>query len=205
MSQTVDPKLFPRVAAYIAQLPDGLASYPQCQIKGALFRSALSYLPLPEVEPGALPDEVLKLVREPPRQSDWIPEVAAMAYNVAYADARKLSDAEFLDVMLEANRRSFAGPIYKILLGLASPYLLVAAGGARWGTMHRGSTLTIEKSDSHECDGRLAFPPRLFTELMLLDFSRAMQAALEASRAKEATVTLTDWGEEFGFYVARWK
>jgi hypothetical protein len=51
---------------------------------------------------------------------------------------------------------------------------------------------------------RLTFPPRLFTHLMLQDFSRAMQAALEASRAENTSVDVMGWGEDFGCYRARW-
>ena len=204
MSHTIDPNRFPRVAAYLDQLPAGMASFPQCQVKSALFRAAITAQPLPELEPGALPEELMKLVREPPRQSDWLSEVAVMVYNMAIADTGKLTDAQFLNAILEVNRRSFSGPIYKMLLGLASPSLLIAAGGARWGTMHRGSTLAVEKTSSRDCEARLTFPPRLFTHLMLQDFARALQAALEASRAKNATVAVASWGEDFGCYLAQW-
>ena len=66
---------FPALEEYIAGLPDGLASHPQCQAKASLYRSLIDTKGLEPDDVDALPPDLRSLVIHPVPISSWIPEV----------------------------------------------------------------------------------------------------------------------------------
>jgi len=71
---------FPRLAEYVARLPEGLRSFPECRAKASLLRALLEARgERPLTLSAHAPRELVDLVRHPPMPSDWISEVHYVA------------------------------------------------------------------------------------------------------------------------------
>jgi len=90
-------------------------------------------------------------------------------------------------------------------MGLASPHLLIAAGSAIWGAMHKGSAVKLETSKEGSLTARLTFPPRLFNRLLVESWGRSIQAAIDHSRAKSSAVRLIECSDSHGLFEAQWQ
>lgn len=73
----------PRLERYLAGLPDGLGSYPQCQAKGSVLRSLLEGTAL---ERAGLPEPLRRRLDDPP--------IASAALLRAALDASGAREAE---------------------------------------------------------------------------------------------------------------
>ncbi|RZO47495.1 MAG: hypothetical protein EVA89_39215 [Sandaracinaceae bacterium] len=136
----------PSVQAYLARLPEGVDSYPQCMIKAAPLVDQLAMKPLPDALLGELPERVVELVRNPPMVSAWIPEVVAMTYSISIRDCffpPGVGDVAYEAWAYERNRRMLSTRLYRALFLLVSPDRLFKQIGPRWSRMRRGSELEV--------------------------------------------------------------
>lgn len=199
-----DGKILGRVERYLAGLPAGLDSFPECMAKGALVRNLLErevvHVLLPK-----LPEPLRALAEDPPIGSEWIPEVHFGSLLLAVADARGLDDDGLLAWTRDRNRSLFRSPAYRILMSVASPAHLLRFAGARWGNWHRGSTLEVEGIADEGVRAALRFPPTLFDGALAAVYGEAFTAALEMARASAPRVQVVT--EEPGLvrYLASWE
>src|SRR5512133_524503 len=168
---------------YLAGLPAGLDSFPECVAKGSVLRSTLVQQPVAEIA-ARLPAALRSLVTDPPVDSEWMSEVRFVAIYHAVADVRGLSDADVMAWARDRNRALFRNPAYRILMAVSSPATLLRGATMRWSNWHRGSTLEIEGITDVGVRALLRFPPALFDDLLLRVFGEAFVAALELARAK---------------------
>src|SRR3974390_2161748 len=112
-SAAVDAERFPTVARYLARLPNGVDSYPDCKMKGSLVRSMLVGHRV-EARDG-LPSAVTHLLSFPPGSSDWVDQVAGRCVLRAVFDEHFRDAERFRVWAYENQRRLFSGPLYKIL------------------------------------------------------------------------------------------
>ncbi len=199
----VDAVRFPRVAAYLARLPAGMRSFPECQAKGTLLRPLLEDLPLSGVTSG-LPPELLEAIRLPPPQSSWIPEVLLGAMNLAAADHHRLPDEAFLKRKYDQNMRLFNGFVYRLLMSLSSPLVLLELGTSRWGQIHRGTTLRLETTGATTARVHMEYPARLYDRLLAELAARVFQAALDHSHARLGKVRVATFDEQRALFEATW-
>jgi hypothetical protein len=177
------PSRYPRLTDYVRRLPRGLDSYPDVQIKVLPIRKGLTDKPLPP-DP-ALPPAILRLLTMPLLPSSWASSAAAHGMLLAIADYHRMSDAEYVNWALLRNRLMLQEKIYHGLLALASPSLLLRGASSRWGTFHRGIELVVDHTDAFEASATLRFPSFLLNEVLARGLAAGIQAALEASRAKD--------------------
>ncbi len=192
---------YPRVGAYLAALPAGLDSYPECRARSSVAESLVKARP-PGAPGAPRPPSVTALFG--PCLRSWMPEVRLQATALAIADDARMSDAQFLAWTYDANAAMYRSAAYRAIMTLVSPQLLLQCGAARWNIFHGGTRLTCESEGSGRGVALLTFPPRLFTVLLLRQFAQAFRAALAHSRARESTVDLEDVGETSARFVARW-
>lgn len=177
----MDGRRYPQVARYLASLPDGLASHPQCKAKNAGLKILLDGSgPFPS-ERGSLPDAVLDLIAHPPPASTWSPEVLFVALALSFRDSRFASDAEWLDWMYEVNARMFRSPIYRLMMAVATPAMLAKGAAPRWHQFHQGSELALLSFRAKLTEFTLRFPMRLFPALYVQGFGKAFEAAVAAA------------------------
>ncbi|MGB8930359.1 MAG: hypothetical protein WCC48_03805 [Anaeromyxobacteraceae bacterium] len=189
---------------YLAGLPAGLDSFPECVAKGSVLRSTLVQQPVAEIA-ARLPAPLRAIVTDPPIDSEWMSEVRLVAVYLAVTDVRGYGDAEALAWARDRNRALFRNPAYRILMAVSSPATLLRGAAMRWSNWHRGSTLEIDGILDEGVRALLRFPPGLFDELMLKVFGEAFSAGLELAHARTpaSTVELVEAG--VARYTVRWE
>lgn len=192
-----------RLERYLAQLPGGLDAYPAAQAKASLVRNALAGQSLAHAAP-MLPPPLVKLVLEPPVESEWVPEVHFTALLHALADIRGMADAAVCAWARERNRALFRTPAYRILMTVASPAAMVRFAGRRWTAWHRGTELAVEGAADDGVRATLRFPDGLFDALAVRIYAEAFAAALEMANARSPEVRIETEARGFARYVARW-
>jgi len=202
---SADPGLaasFPRLAAYLDGLPDGLASYPSCQARTSVARALLESA---DLAPAATVPPLVAQLLDPPSHG-WIPEARLQATVLAIADLRGVADEAHLAWMHTVNLEIYRSPIYRALMAFLAPRTLLERGASRWEAFHRGTTLvTTPSTAARSAEAVLTFPPRLFNHLLLRGYAETFHAALVHSRAQEVTVEVAGWDETSAHFLARWR
>jgi len=194
---------FERMERYLAGLPAGLDSFPECMAKGSVLRSTLIQQPVSELA-ARLPAPLRALVTDPPVDSEWLSEARFVAIYLAVADVRGLSEGEVLAWARDRNRALFRNPAYRILMAVSSPATLLRGATMRWSNWHRGSTLEVEGITDVGVRALLRFPPGLFDDLMLKVFGEAYSAGLELARAKSPASSVELLEPGVARYLVSW-
>lgn len=197
---------FPRTVAYLKQLPAGLASYPDCRVKAEVHESVRrDHAQL--ARPGEIPDELIRYFTGE-YSDEWIPEVWAGALSLMVRDQALGSDEELFAWRYDAMTALFHTPLNRVKMMLFSPTLIIMGATGRWGSFHTGSTLMVEPVVT--CNGRncttatLTGPAHLFNDLFARLIGTTYQAALECSRAKNSTFTVSAVTPTTVSYEAAW-
>ncbi|MBV1860721.1 MAG: hypothetical protein KUG77_20065 [Nannocystaceae bacterium] len=184
--------LFPATAAYIARLPQGLDSHPECLSKASLYRSTLEGRPFPRAAAQALPPELRQLVLHPLPVTAWVPEVRSLALAMAHLDACCSSLDDFERSCYLRQRRLFDGPLYRVAVKLATPSLLLRTAARRWTTLHRGTTLVVKTNEPGRADLSMEHPPHLWDEPTRLALTSGLRALLDLCGARNGTIDVDE-------------
>lgn len=203
MLDTVEA-LFPATAAYVARLPNGLDSHPDCQVKASLYRSALEGRPIPRAAIDALPPRLRTLVVNPAPVSAWIPEVQSLALLTAHLDACCSSLEDFERSCYLRQRRLFDSPLYRVVVKLATPNLLLRTAALRWGALHRGTTLVVERNERGVAHLNMEHPAQLWDEPTRLALTAGFRALLDLCGARNSTVEVTEASPTHMRLVGQW-
>jgi hypothetical protein len=189
---TLDPARLPNAARYLASLPQGLRSFPDCKVRditAELYANAFNAL---AGEPG-LPTPVADLLGGI-ASGPWYPEVVFQVAHLVVRDRVFDDDAKFFEWIFNANALVFDRPILRNLMRLVSPTLVVLGATKRWAAFHAGSELTAERvvatGDRGQTLAHLRYPTGLFSPVFLLGLEQVFMAALLASRARDPQVKL---------------
>ncbi len=202
VSDPVDRVSFPRVAEYLARLPDGVRSYPECRAKGAIFRRLLESRPVRGVRAGALPEPIREILGSPPLDGDWLPEASLGCVCHAIADFHGMSDGDYLAWVGPVNKQLFRG-FHGFVMSLISVEMAVRRGGGYWKMFHRGTQVTAEQLAERSWAVRMEFPPRLFDGLFLAQYAPVFRAGLEIANP-DVDVRFAEAGDGFGVFHVRW-
>jgi hypothetical protein len=183
-----DPAALPLAAAYLARLPEGLDSYPSCLVRTEVTQLLLEKFPHVLDHPGVAPAFADRL-REELGRGEWMSEATGVAVRMVTRDSIFQNDAEYDDWALEMSRELYTRRVYRVLMYLISPSLVILGAARRWNAFRQGTTL-VATPHSRGGDIELAFPPHLYTPLVLGGLGQAFRAALEAARARNAKITL---------------
>jgi hypothetical protein len=195
MTSEVDAARLPATAAYLAALPAGLASHPECQAKASLYRAFVG-----ERAPPGLPEVLLDLVLHPRPVTAWIPEVYSHALLLAHYDMDGHDHESFARFTYDSQRALWNSKLYAFLMKLVSPARLITQAGSRWSQFHRGSDLSAEERGPGRGELILRHPPSLYDEISLIGLTEGLRAVLDVSRVRSQLqlVERTDLG-------ARWR
>jgi hypothetical protein len=206
---TLDPRRFPRAAAYLASLPQGLESHPDCKIRDIVVEPYVRAFASIADEPG-LPVPVADMLTGRARVP-WHSEVLFQVVHLVVRDRGFTDDTPLLDWMQKANEEVFDKPILRNLMRLVSPTLIVLGATKRWSAFHTGSDLTadrvVESGGRAGATARLRHPPGLFSPLFLVTLERSFIAALTASRAREPQAKMMSADADRGVteYAFSWR
>ena len=192
-----------RMEAYLASIPHGLDGHPECLHKGSVTRQVLQKFPIDKLP--RLPEPIQKLIDNPPLASAWVREVHATALYLAICDAHFDTDDAYVTFSADFNRNLLRSPLYRILMLVATPNLLMKRAGMRWGALHRGSTLFVEPAGDKVARGLVRYPTELFPLLLMRCFATAFQAAIEGSGGKNVQVTMRERSAQQAEYDVSWE
>jgi hypothetical protein len=201
--ETSDDGDLPRVGAYLAALPGGLESHPECVAKGSLVRNLLEGQPAVELA-RRVPKALRSLAAEPPMGVEWVPETHLTALYLGLADVRGMRDEDFLLFARERNRALFRSPAYRFLMEVVSPAMLVKFASQRWGNFHRGITLEVGGVSDEGVRFLLRFPEALLPPLMIRVYAQAFVAALELAKARFPDVRVEAEDARSARFIAIW-
>lgn len=199
----LDPR-FTTLSAYLAALPAGLDSYPECRTKGAIVRSAIDDSDLgPAVE--LLPAPLAALVRERPPLTAWVPAVHSDAIFHAHCDLYARTDRAMLDWTYLRSSRASSSKAYRHLLTVAGPRFLLRTGVRLHGFFQEGTDLVIPELEASRAVIVLSHPPHLHSRLNQLSNVALIRALVELTGGRDAVCDMVEHGPAGARYVATWR
>jgi hypothetical protein len=195
---------FPRLSAYLAKLPAGIASYPECKVRTGTYEHVLLS------DAGSRPslagvDSHVRDFLLVPSRGLWVPEVNLLAGILAVGDQYGLSPEQHFDWLLERNRQLFRSVVYRAVMAFFSPEMLLRKSSERWGSFHLGTEFRTQYTSGKEAMAELIFPPHLFDEVVLKVFAGVFVAALERANAQWVSMTVTQVTPTRGPYKMEWR
>lgn len=193
------------VEAYLAPLPEGLDSYPECGMKGATVRAYLGGLPAFTLSPD-LPEPIAALFHRPPKSSAWVPEVVCHALITYVAFDVLGGEQAYLEHVHRTNYALFTSLAYRVLFKVLSPKQIVTQASARWDVFHTGTTLEPVGKIGRK-GGKLAMrgPPHHWSPLLSRGYASSFRAAAEAGGARDVGFEITADGPGGWIFDARWR
>ena len=184
--EAVDAGGFPRLRAYIEQLPDGLDSHFSARAKASVVRTIYDFSKRPL---RGLPDELQQIIDDPPSSTAWLSQAHTLALIIAIVEAQGLeAEAERLWIRAAASQL-FESPMYKVLMWAASPRMVFKSAKIRWSAFFRGSSL-VSSVRPLEATVSLRAPPALFNPDLARIFEQVIFAAINYTRDEQAAATV---------------
>ncbi|MBC8070033.1 MAG: hypothetical protein IAG13_16970 [Deltaproteobacteria bacterium] len=193
---------YPTAAAYLAGLPAGLDSHPECLAYEAHEGARRQLL---ERGTGVL-DEPLAAVLRTQGSDRWIPDVHGLVAQMMLVDA--LGEPAYLRWIYDEARRLYDRPFLRHLMRLLSPSLVLMGGASRWGALHKGSRLSalpLHKSGPRVTGGiTLEYPVGLFPPAFCRALAETFRAACDLAHASAATARLVEHGSTRSSFEIGW-
>lgn len=202
----IDASKFPETAAYVARLPQGLASHKHCEVKGSVVREVAA-----SFEPSViatLPETLRALVTHPPPVSGWVSEVPLNALILVQHELltkQTGSALAMIDRAFDATRALLTTPLYKILFMVMSPERLLSGIDKRWGALRRGTYVEAVEHRVKLARIRVHFPANHYNQTLLAIRAASVRAALVCAGGRQARVDVEPSSAEAIDYVCRWE
>ncbi len=181
----------PSMDRYLASLPNGLDSYPECQTKFSVLRTFVQ----PDESSAlarVLPPKLAEVVRYPAPPSAWLFDVHATAIYLATADAIT-SPAAFVESAYNNNYALLDSAMYRVLFRLVGVKRMLSRSGENWATFHRGTTLSLRSFDAvgRKANLRLDAPSNLVPQLLADSYATGVRAAVEIAGGEAVSSVVT--------------
>ena len=178
----------PRLDAYLAGLPDGLASHPECTMDVGLLRLCLARYPVGDTLPPSL-HPVLDALRG---DAQTLPEVKVRAGLAAVCDLQSVEPPDW-GSRFKALRRAL---LHDRLVGPS----LAVPGSAHfgrtlvrsWTSLHHGCSIETLESNEQGVDLAIEHPTGLLDELARVDLAAHFEAAAELAGVANPVVRVDD-------------
>lgn len=199
----LDAGQYPSAAAYLRALPGGLDAYPEAQCVTDVVLTLFEDFPALRDMDSASP-RITELLRKPYKSGNWMLEAEANTILLMARDTHFRGDAAYLAWSEEMVRKVYDRPLYRVLMRILSPTLMVMGAQKRWSAFRRGTQFSVEKRGDRAYTLLLGFPQDLFNQLHLDAFGISFRVALEFAGAKDVQVPLTDSSRESGTFGLSW-
>ncbi|MDF2691891.1 MAG: hypothetical protein K0S65_274 [Labilithrix sp.] len=193
---------FPRLERYVSRLPNGLDAYSDCRCRASVYRIFIEQLDLASFPFDEAPAPVRALLQTPFLHNMWLPEAHVMATIHAVADFLGFDDVATLRWMDESNGRLLNSRMYRALMRLASPSILLALASRQWGILHRGTKLAVERGNPVRL--QIDYPEFLYDELIIRGTATGIRHALALSRANDPSIEIEEYSPTRTTYRVRW-
>jgi hypothetical protein len=204
-----DSSVFPRAAEYFGQLPGGLDSYPMCRARAEVVEAAWRQYGETVRGRGVPPPLEGLFAGEYPGQ-EWIPEVYAQLTNLMIRDVAFETDEAYFEWSDDVTAALFDRPVFRAMMRMMPPKVIVMGATKRWGVFHEGSVLAATafggaRAQSVNATVKLTFPGTLFSQLYLETLTGSFRVILEGVRAKDPTVRLSGVTPGEATYELTWQ
>lgn len=176
----IDEERFPRLAAYLASLPNGLDTYPECLAKASLLHYARRQTP-PTFSLDGLPNRVRSQLEAKKLAATWITETEYVAATLALWDGAKLSDDDACDCWYRVVKDLRASVLYRAIMSFVSPGRMMRGATLTWQQFHKGTTIRVVDETKSSTVLELVSPAGLYPPLILTAFGWVFQASVEPS------------------------
>jgi hypothetical protein len=193
---------YPTAAAYLAELPDGLGSHPEClayEVHEGARRQVLEH-------GGGSIDAPVAQVLAASWSDRWIPDVHGLLAQMMLVDV--LGEAAYLRWIYDEARRIYDRPFLRHMMRLLSPSLVLMGGASRWGAVHRGSRLAAQssvKAEHRVTSGIvLEYPHGLFSPAFCRGLGETFRAAFDLAHAANTTVEVVEHRGQHSRFAVGW-
>lgn len=194
---------FPHLAAYLAKLPAGLGSYPECRTKGILIRSSVKEVAFhPSWE--ALPPPILEVMRHPPLPTAWVSTVLTNAVHFAVADTYHPTAEAMLDWNYKRTMRVSTSPMYRMLTRVAGLKNFLRGAVKVHALFQQSTDMSVDFTGDTSARVVLEHPPFLHVGYALLANEAVFTATLESAGATTAKVKMVEASPERAVYDVSW-
>lgn len=144
---SLDAAVFPRTAAYLASLPEGLVSYPACETRREYSDFIAKDFPQAAQHP-KLPPSIAQAISFETDKRGWIPDVHCLLHMHIIWDLYFDSKAAFMAQHYVWCKKSCDHPLYKAAMYCISPKLSMIALRALWSRFNLGTHVTSREGPS---------------------------------------------------------
>lgn len=204
LADHVDSKHFPLLHGYLRRLPNGLHSYPQCQvISGFSIRLQRD---LPNVWHDArLPTALRSALRDPWDESQFMSQVLATCQSLVMRDVLQASEEAYLKTANVVSWAVLSSPLYRSSLHVMSPNLLLLNMSQRFNQFVRGTGLVSLGGTKTTHRLRMVTPPNLCPPVWHRFYVNAFVNVLRASRATYPEVQIVHESNTHTLYDLKWR
>lgn len=198
------PMKYRRLDEYIKSLPRGLDSYPACRMKASIYRRALESKPLLGLDRTSLPASLCDLIDEPLLVSSWMEATKGFAVIMLVADHYGMSDDETRRWLFDLNQTLFGGRLYRGMMKLASPTLLMRIASNLFGAFHQGMSFELTELAPNSAGIVLRYPQLVVSNFVASGLGEVFSCAFSVSNAKNVTVRVDEVARAHARFTVRW-
>jgi len=155
------------------------------------------------LQPEDIAETILYIAKMPART--WVPEVHLACLMLGHIDHLGLSDQQYLDWAYQRNRELLQQPLFKLLMLVVSPAMLLRGAGSRFESFHLGTSVSALPKSEREWTLMMTFRPHLFPSLVLRGYTMAFVAAMELTGAKQVRCELVTSQPDSGVFRVGWQ
>lgn len=197
------------VDAYLARLPRGAASYPDCLVQASIYEDLRSELPpLDPRDTGRLPPGLGAYIRHG-TPGEWIPEVwASSLMELWYATACGRDEDAARARLRGLNAGVIELPAFRALVRVLSPSLALMGFARAWGINRRGTTARAALGSRHEsprtAEVIIDCPPHLFSTRQIWGFEETFRLVANVLRLGDYHVPPAEVREDGLRFPLQW-
>lgn len=182
----------PRTSRYLATLPAGLASYPDCVLKATYVRAAQDSLP-DGITAQDFPFELQALLYHSPSDGDWISEVQMVALMHAMNDLVFDAEVDMLTWAEAGMVRMIEESPFRGFIAMTPPERFPRSLQWVWKNLREGSSAQVVHEEPGLVRGRFEYPAHMFDEFYTRVIASGFMAPMRISRAVNPRTTVSDW------------
>lgn len=194
---------YPLMHAYLASLPNGLDSHPECQSKASLLHSALLGHPASGLR--HLPDVLRERIESPPPAGLWIPAVHLIATVHAIIDVHYHSDEEILAWGARRTAAVSQNPLYRALLRVSGPRVFFTMTAKINRLFQRGTKFEMKKLEAGRALARLRYPRNLHGRESLLGTVAMCETVVQQTGGVSKGTEMVEITPTHALFDCRWE